>query len=174
MRDREGFKHGPVSAGFGFELEEVVRSDELPFSDESPLEEAITQAKSFLEATLGSDDDLAEAASGTDPRAVASLREFIKTLADQDALCALEFAGKEFRYSDVGQVRQSLDRLRQDNIRESEEIIDGIFQGVLPPLQLFSMPSTVRPLRSAVVVKRSCPAAGPAMRIGVVMVMRRL
>jgi hypothetical protein len=128
---------GTALGSFGFELEELVRPDELPFPDGSPVEEAISQARSFLEATLGSDDDLAEAASGTDPRAVAFLRDFLKMMADQEALCALEFGGKEFRFSDVGQVRQSVERLRQDNIHEAEEAIEGFFQGVLPTRRTF-------------------------------------
>ena len=128
---------GTALGSFGFEFEEPVQLDELPFPDASPVEEALAQAKSLMEATLGSDDDLAEAASGTDPRAVTALREFIRALADQEAVCALELDGKVFRFHDVGEVRKSVERLSQDTIHEAEEVIDGVFQGVLPNRRAF-------------------------------------
>ena len=140
LPNRESYRMlitGTAIGSFGFELEEHVRCDELPFPDLSPVTEAIGQAKTIMEATLGTDDDLAEAASETDPRALAALREFIKTMADHDAVCSLEFAGKQFRFSDVGEVRRSMDRLSQDTIHEQEETINGAFLGVLPRRRSF-------------------------------------
>jgi len=128
---------GTALGSFGFEFEEYVRPDELPFSDASPVAEAIAQVRGLMEATLGTDDELAEAASGTDPRAVTVLRDFIKTVADQEAVCTLESGGKVFRFSDVGQVQKSAERLSQDTIHEVEEMIDGVFQGVLPHRRTF-------------------------------------
>nr|BFF25954.1 hypothetical protein GCM10025732_39190 [Glycomyces mayteni] len=46
--------------------------------------------------------------------------------------------------------------------------------GVVPPAQLFSVPSAVAPSASAVVLSRSEPAAGPEITNGVSAVMRRL
>ncbi len=45
--------------------------------------------------------------------------------------------------------------------------------GVVPPEQLFMVPSTRRPVGSAAVLSRSEPAAGPSIRKGVVSVIRR-
>ena len=45
--------------------------------------------------------------------------------------------------------------------------------GVVPPAQLFSVPSTVRPSGSALVRTSGSPATGPASRKGVVAVTRR-
>jgi hypothetical protein len=91
----------------------------------------------FLEATLGSDDDLAEAATETSARSVAALHDFLRTMADNEAICALEYQDKVFRFSDVGQVRQSAERLSQDNIHEEEQWLEGDFQGVLPKRRTF-------------------------------------
>lgn len=129
---------GTAIGSFGFELEEHIRSDELPFANLSPVTEAIEQARTIMDAaTLGTDDDLAEAASETDPRALAALRDFLKTIADQEAICLLEFREKKFRFSDVGAVRKSVERLSQDTIHEREETIEGAFQGVLPKRRSF-------------------------------------
>ena len=103
----------------------------------SPMEEAIEQARTMMEATLETDDDLAEAASGTDRRAVAALRDFVMILADHETVCVLESDGKMFRFFDVGEVRRTVDRLSQDTIHEAEETIEGVFQGVLPHCRSF-------------------------------------
>jgi hypothetical protein len=140
LPNRESYRMlitGTALGSFGFEFEEPVELSPLPFPDASRVEEALAQAKSLMEATLGSDDDLAEAVSGTDPRAVAALQEFIRTMADQEAVCALEFDGKVFRFRDVGEVRKSVERLSQDTIHEAEETVEGAFQGVLPNRRTF-------------------------------------
>ena len=46
--------------------------------------------------------------------------------------------------------------------------------GVVPPAQLLKVPNERVPVGSALVCMRSCPAAGPAMRIGALAEMRRL
>jgi hypothetical protein len=51
--------------------------------------------------------------------------------------------------------------------------VSHVPQGVVPPAQLFIMPSTRRPAVSADVFIRSCPAAGPVMSMGLSRVMRR-
>lgn len=140
LPNRESYRlliTGTALGSFGFELEEHVRSNELPFDDLSPMGEAIEQAKSLMEATLGTDDDLAEAVSGANPRALAALQDFVKTMADHEAICMLEFGGKAFRFHDVGEVRRSATRLSSDTIHENEETIDGDFQGVLPNRRSF-------------------------------------
>ena len=87
---------------------------------------------------MGSDDDLTDAAAETDPpRAVAAIHDFLKTVADHQAVCALEFRGKLFRFKDVDQVARSAERLSLDNLHEDEQWIDGYFQGVLPQRRAF-------------------------------------
>jgi hypothetical protein len=124
---------GTALGSFGFELEEPPSV----FSEPSPVAAAIEQAKAIMRASLASDDDLADAVSDADPRALEALRTFLKAMADQDAVCTLDFRGEVFRFADVGQVRRSWDRLGQDNIHEDTRRIEGAFQGVLPKRRTF-------------------------------------
>ena len=121
---------------FGFELEEH-RAEQLAFGDESPVAQALDLTRNLLQSTLASDDDLADWAAGTDPRAVDALRSFLDLLSSNEAICALECNDKVFRFSDVGQVRQSAQRLGRDNLREEQTQLAGEFQGVLPKGRTF-------------------------------------
>jgi hypothetical protein len=131
---------GTAIGSFGFELEEAPKGpseQNMLFPEASLVESAIEQAKVIMEASLASDDELTDAISETDPRALETMRDFLKTMADQEAICALEFKGETFRFADVGQVRRSEERLRKENIHEEEEEIIGQFQGVLPKRRTF-------------------------------------
>ncbi|MCK4340649.1 MAG: hypothetical protein KAY37_02855 [Phycisphaerae bacterium] len=128
---------GTALGSFGFELEEAPKDNMMLFPELSPVESAIEQAKAIMEASLGTDDDLTEAISDAGPRALDELRTFLKTMADQEAVCTLEFKDEVFRFADVGQVRRSEQRLSQDNIHEEDVEIAGVFQGVLPKRRTF-------------------------------------
>lgn len=121
---------------FGFELEEF-RGAQLPLEDESAVAIALDRTQALLQGTLGTDEDLADVASETDPRALEKIRAFLKVLADSDAVCALQYRGRGVRFTDVGQVRASLERLGADNLRESEQQLHGEFVGVLPKSRTF-------------------------------------
>jgi hypothetical protein len=128
---------------FGFELEEF-RPEQLEFGDPSTSAQALEQARSLLQSTIGTDDELADAASGTDPRALEAMRSFLKVLADNEAVCALELEKAEFRFSDVGEVRRSAERLSQDNLTENDIFLTGEFQGVLPKARTFEFKLTTQ------------------------------
>jgi hypothetical protein len=123
---------GTAQGSFGFQLEEAAVEDLALFPKESPLEDAIAQTKAILQASLGTNDELSEALSETDPRALDAIRKFLEVMAKNDAMCALAFKDAVFRFADLGQVRQSLTRLEQGNIHEKEEQLAGAFVGVLP------------------------------------------
>lgn len=127
---------GTAIGSFGFELEEAPKGDAL-FPEVSLVDQAIEQTCEIMEASLGSDDELTDAIAEADPRAVEALRSFLKTLSDQEAVCCLEFKEDVFRFADVGQVRRSEGRLRQDNIHEQEGLLSGRFLGVLPHRRTF-------------------------------------
>jgi len=128
---------GTAAGSFGFQFEEATVENLTLFPKESPVEPAIDQAKAIMKASLGTDDELTEALSEIDPRALEALRKFLDTMAKNEAVCALEFKGDVFRFADVEQVRRSLGRLGQDNIHESDEHLVGSFQGVLPNRRTF-------------------------------------
>lgn len=127
---------GTAVGSFGFELEEAPRGETL-FPELSLVDHAIEQTLRIMEASVGTDDELTEAIADANPRAIEALRTFFQTLADQEAICALEFKEEVFRFADVGQVRRSEGRLRQDNIHEEEKSLFGYFLGVLPHRRTF-------------------------------------
>ncbi len=132
---------GTALGSFGFELEEAPK-DRMLFPEPSLVDQAIDQTRKIMEASLGTDDELTEAIADADPRAVEALRAFLQTLADQEAICALEFREEVFRFADVGQVRRSEGRLRQDNIHEEDKRVSGQFLGVLPHRRTFEFQVT--------------------------------
>jgi hypothetical protein len=82
---------------------------------------------------------LADAAAGLDQRAIDKIRGFVGILADNEAVCALSFRDRLFRFSDVGQVKRSFERISQDNLAETEALLEGEFQGVLSKPRTFQM-----------------------------------
>jgi hypothetical protein len=122
---------GTAIGSFGFELEENC-SENLRLEERSLATQALSQTQNLLYGLIGSDDDLAESASDTNPRALEKVKNFLQTLVDNDAVCAMGFQGKDFKFTDVGQVRSSLARLESDNLKEEEQSLKGEFQGVLP------------------------------------------
>ena len=123
-----GTSHG----SFGFEIEEVLERQASYLLNESPVEVAIGQAKGILESLAGDEEAIAEAISDTDERALDDLRDFLKVMADSEAICSLSFKNEVFRFRDVGQIQHGLATLRKDNLHERETEMLGHFQGFLP------------------------------------------
>lgn len=116
---------------FGFELEEYQGSQNSLIS-ESPVSIALEKTQALLQSTMESDEDLADIASETDPRALDKIRTFLKVLADSNAICSLVYKEHDFRFTNVGQIRSSLEKLSTDNLHENKQQLHGVFVGVLP------------------------------------------
>lgn len=117
---------------FGFELEEY-RATPLLRDEPALLETAIIRTQCLLQGTINPDDELlADSAAELDQRALDKVLAFVNTLAENDALCTLQSAGKTFQYTDSGQVHHSLARISRDNLREEESVLSGKFVGVMP------------------------------------------
>lgn len=128
---------GTVIGSFGFELEEHQPS-QLPFDQAgTAMTTALAHVQTLLQSTMGPDDDLADVASETDPRALEKIRSFLKILVDNSATCAFQYAERSVRFADVDQVERSLARLQSDNLHESEIELMGVFLGVLPHSRTF-------------------------------------
>ena len=123
-----GTSHG----SFGFEIEESVAPQGRFRGEESAVELAIGQAKGILESLVSDEEVIAEAVADTDERALSDLRDFLKVMADGEAICSLSFKNAIFRFRDVGQVARGLASLGQDNLHEGEETLFGHFLGFLP------------------------------------------
>jgi hypothetical protein len=126
---------------FGFELEEY-RGVQSSLEEISPVALALEQTQTILLATQGSDEDLADSVSETDPRALEKIRSFLQVLADNEAICTLQYQNRSMRFTDVGQIKSSLVRLSQDNLQEKEETLQGEFQGILPKARTFEFKSS--------------------------------
>ncbi len=127
---------GTIKGSFGFVLEESAENYMLS-REPSHVELAVGKTLAILKASVGTDEELNDAISEADPRALDALRKFLKTLADQEAICAIESGEEAFYFSDVGQIRRSESRLSQENIHEEDKTIFGSFQGVLPNRRTF-------------------------------------
>jgi hypothetical protein len=121
---------------FGFELEEY-RPQLTTVIEESYLSVALEKTRALLQSTLSSDEELADIASDTDPRAMEKVRAFLRVLADNDAVCALEYGQSLVRFQTVSQVQSSLARLEADNLHERQEELTGVFEGTLPNARTF-------------------------------------
>jgi hypothetical protein len=127
---------------FGFELEEY-RTAHLPIDDRTTMDIAIERTQSLLQGSINTDDELlADTASGLDQRALDKVRAFISTLAENEAVCTLQYRNQVFRFTDVGQVRRSLERISKDNLHEDVQYLKGEFQGVLPKRRTFEFKIT--------------------------------
>lgn len=125
-----------ATGSFGFVLQEH-REGELRLDDETPTLRAMRQAHAMLAGVLGTDDELADAAAELPARAMDRLRDFLKTMEDAQAYCAVSLDGKEARFDSPAAVVQAIARIRQDNLREEETELVGAFEGVLPQARTF-------------------------------------
>jgi hypothetical protein len=121
---------------FGFELEEH-RTGQLMLGEESAVAQALVRTQSLLRGTQGTDDELADSAADADRRALDKVRAFLEVLADNEAVCTVQFGESIVSFGDVGQVRTSIERLSQENLREESEELRGELQGVLPKARAF-------------------------------------
>ena len=122
---------------FGFELQEHIAEPSLNNDELSPISIALERTQNLLLGSIGTDDQLAESASETDPRALEKVRSFLEILSSNGAVCELKYRETIFKFSDVSQVQSSLERLSTENLLEEEKIIKGELLGILPKSRTF-------------------------------------
>jgi hypothetical protein len=117
---------------FGFELE--ARSSETLFDAEAPVvEQALEKTQALLSATVESDDEgLADSVAELDRRAVSKVRAFVNTLVEGDALCSIEYKHRRFSFESREQTRISVGRMSDENVQETMEVFEGVFEGAMP------------------------------------------
>ena len=122
---------GVVHGSFGFDIREA--SDQsIMYGESTVVEVAVEKTKRILQASVGSDEQLAEAVESSDIRALRAIQTFLKTVSDANAVCGLSFDGEEFEFHDPAQVKRSHDRLGSEYIKESEVSLSGQFLGLFP------------------------------------------
>jgi hypothetical protein len=127
---------GSAGGSFGFELQEHGPS-RLDYGQTSRVGDALALTQTPMRSTLGTDDELADAVAATDPHAVDSVRHFLELLADNEATCTLEYGDQIFAFRDAGEVRRGVQRLGRDNVHETQQELQGRFEGYLPQRRAF-------------------------------------
>lgn len=122
---------GIVRGSFGFQFERAP-DQLLMLTELDPVVEAVDKVKAIMEATLATDDELAQTLADTDERVTRKVKEFLDVLVDNEATCSIEAKRREFRFNSVDEVRRGSARLREDNIIQREVILTGSFIGYLP------------------------------------------
>ncbi|MCX5634811.1 MAG: hypothetical protein NTW55_03070 [Planctomycetota bacterium] len=129
---------GTAVGSFGFEFELPKLEDNTLIPESSRAEDALEKVqKLFQLAAQGTDDEVAELVDEIHPRAVKKAADFLDCVAQHGAWCGLEFKNRHFHFYDVKQLLESAKRIREDNIRESDESYSGEIQGVLPSSRTF-------------------------------------
>lgn len=126
---------GVALGSFGFELEE---GNPVPVAegDTSSVAQAIERAERVLEASISNDDEiLSDALTDISQRALDKVREFVRVLADNDALCTLHVQEKRFAFLRRDDVNRSLARISKDNVHEERRSLRGMFVGAQPRLR---------------------------------------
>ncbi|MDR1484398.1 MAG: hypothetical protein LBT09_06205 [Planctomycetaceae bacterium] len=131
------FITGIAVGSFGFEFE-LPPKDKHLFPDLDPSENAIKKIENlFRLAADGSDDDIAEQIVDMQQRTISKVHEFLNFMVQQGAWCGLEFEDTFFQFTDLEQIKKAENRLSDNNINESDESLQGEFQGILPKSRTF-------------------------------------
>lgn len=125
-----------AQGSFGFVLREHAPG-QLRADDEAPTPRAMKQAHRLLRGVVGTDDELADVAGDSDPRALDQLRAFIQTMVDADAYCTVTLDGQEVGFPSREHVKYALERIKKENLPETETLLEGRFRGVLPIQRTF-------------------------------------
>lgn len=133
---------GTALGSFGFEFELPPTEPSL-LSDQPTPKQAINKLSNLMRLTVeGSDDEVTEAIEEIHSRAVNKVYSFMEYLAQQQAWCTLESGDTRFGFSGYEQLKTSSERLKSENINESEQTFLGQFTGVLPDSRTFEFLNT--------------------------------
>lgn len=132
---------GTAIGSFGFEMElpaknENAQQELFPVQDNAEI--ALEKIQELFKLTAnGTDDELSELIDEIHPRAVRKVADFLNLLLINKAWCGLDFNEKYFKYSGIEQIQIASDRLKEENIKTSQEPFQGVFLGVLPKGRTF-------------------------------------
>jgi hypothetical protein len=128
---------GTAVGSFGFELEAAAPTQLLQ-DQRTNVELALDRAITVFNACASEDNEqLADNIADLDPRALGKIRDFVSTLAESGATCALTFETNQFRFTDLPQVARSVERLSASNIVSEQLRWKGAFTGAIPSKRTF-------------------------------------
>lgn len=123
---------------FGFDLEEAPNDDSRLDPELSPVKKAIDDvALIIMQASGLSDDDLADAIEDVHPMAINKIRDFLRVMTDNEAICILESDDKTIQFDNIDQIKFIEEQLSPDRIFENDLIIVGRFGGALEDRRTF-------------------------------------
>ena len=126
---------GVALGSFGFVLEEMLSTEkQLPLNNntEIDIKKAFYQIINFLNSTISSDEIVSEYLNEINDRALKKIRLFLTILNKNNALCNIKINDKKVSFKEHNDVKESLKRLRPDNIKRTNENLTGYFIGYLP------------------------------------------
>jgi len=128
---------GVAVGSFGFELEEAGPAP-LLVDECTNVEIALARAISLFSAMVSDDDEiLADNVEDLDERALTKVRDFVRTLAENEATCALAYQKTSFNFPTTEAVKRGLERISATNIIETDETFEGSLIGFLPNRRTF-------------------------------------
>lgn len=129
---------GTVLGSFGFEIEEAPKQATIS-SELSPVKAAMEKANLVMGLPAGSsDDDIANAIADMSARAIEAIRAFLEVMTDYEAVFAIELDdNKSLRFNNVEEIKRTKERLKPENIRETDMAVVGEFRGALPDHRSF-------------------------------------
>ncbi|MEB0140655.1 MULTISPECIES: hypothetical protein [unclassified Undibacterium] len=121
---------GTAIGSFGFELEASAPS-KLLFEDRTNVELALARTITLFEACVNHDDEaLADNIDDLDKRALGKVRDFVMTLVENEATCALSFEKNTFLFQNNEVVKRTANRLSHD-ITTMEKTLEGAMSGLI-------------------------------------------
>ncbi len=100
--------------------------------------QAISTTLLLIQGAANADEDaMSDLIAEMHPRAASKVRAFAKVLADNEAVFAAEFDGRRVRLNSNADVKRVIDALRDEDIGERSETLEGRLLGILPESRAF-------------------------------------
>lgn len=128
------------SFGFELELPPAPAEDGVPpiSPGDDPYVGAIDTTLRLLEEAASEDEDaISDLVAEVHPRAAGKVRAFASVLAENDALFAVAFRGRQLRFDDIEQAKRVVASLAEADISEELQTHVGTVLGVLPESRRF-------------------------------------
>ncbi len=117
---------GTGAGSFGFHLQEVADQQRI---SPSPLKVAVGDAIGLMTAATRSDDEFAEALALQDPRVSVALKNFLVVVHRAGATLKIHASRASVRLSSPEELKETLDRVENTRVSESEETREGVLYG---------------------------------------------
>jgi hypothetical protein len=112
---------------FGIELSKLESSN---LFEDDQLSDSLSHVTKLIESSSKSDEDFAAELDGTTPRTIQGLKDFLKTIADDQAGVTIESGGIRCELNPT-EVKSGYERVSGTITKEESKTIKGILKGIL-------------------------------------------